>query len=160
MSVSNLTVAQELAKLEDRSGRITPEQVVEVARDPSSPLHPLFVWDDGEAAEKYRLDQARGVIRSCRVELRIEKKIVKSVAYVHAPAPDSNSGYRHVSKVASDPQDAREVLVREFSLAASVLRRAREIASVIGLESKVDAMIQDLNLMSTQVATPPERRPQ
>lgn len=42
---------------------ITPEQVLEKARnDENSELHKCFEWNDGIAAEKYRLIQARKII--------------------------------------------------------------------------------------------------
>lgn len=45
---------------------LVAEEVVEVARDESSPLHQCFTWDDTEAAKQYRLVQARRLI-SCEV---------------------------------------------------------------------------------------------
>ena len=41
---------------------ITPEEIVEKARDPSSELHKCFEWDDKKAAEKYRIQQARSIM--------------------------------------------------------------------------------------------------
>lgn len=41
----------------------TPEQILDKARDPGTELHGLFEWDDTVAAERYRLDQARQVVR-------------------------------------------------------------------------------------------------
>ena len=43
---------------------VTPSMVLEAARAKDSPLHGLFVWDDTEAAEKYRLIQAGGFLRA------------------------------------------------------------------------------------------------
>lgn len=48
-------------------GHLTPQATVAAARDPRSPLHPHFEWDDKLAAEAYRLDQARHLIRLIRV---------------------------------------------------------------------------------------------
>lgn len=48
-------------------GHLTPQATVEAARDPQSPLHPHFEWDDQVAADAYRLDQARHLIRLIRV---------------------------------------------------------------------------------------------
>jgi hypothetical protein len=42
---------------------ITPENVLERARDEKSELHKCFEWDDSVAAEKYRLTQARMLIQ-------------------------------------------------------------------------------------------------
>jgi hypothetical protein len=44
-------------------GLLTPEAVVETAKDKHSPLHSHFEWDDGHAASLYRLEQARRIIR-------------------------------------------------------------------------------------------------
>ena len=44
--------------------KTTPEDVVKKARDPGSELHKCFDWNDTTAAEKYRLIQARAILRS------------------------------------------------------------------------------------------------
>ena len=44
--------------------KVTPEQIVEYARDESTELHQIFEWDDAVAAEKYRLQQAMTIIRN------------------------------------------------------------------------------------------------
>lgn len=51
-------------KVADEIGerKITPEEVLEIARNENSELHKCFEWDDTVAAEKYRLMQARKVI--------------------------------------------------------------------------------------------------
>lgn len=49
-------------------GELTPIAVVESARNPRNVLHRHFEWDDQKAAESYRLDQARAIIRSIHAE--------------------------------------------------------------------------------------------
>ena len=51
-------------KVADEIGndRISPEEVLEKARDVNSELHKCFEWNDSIAAEKYRLQQARGIL--------------------------------------------------------------------------------------------------
>jgi hypothetical protein len=44
-------------------GTLAPQDVLTDARNPNSPLHDLFLWNDSEAAEAYRLIQAREVVR-------------------------------------------------------------------------------------------------
>lgn len=51
-------VAQELETMDS----ITPEKVVELARDESTELHKCFEWNDSAAAHKYRCIQAQKVI--------------------------------------------------------------------------------------------------
>lgn len=52
-------------KVADEIGdnRITPQQILEKARDEKSELHKCFEWDDSIAAEKYRLQQAGTILR-------------------------------------------------------------------------------------------------
>lgn len=51
-------------KVADEIGEksITPQEVLEKARDENSELHKCFEWDNDIAAEKYRLEQARKII--------------------------------------------------------------------------------------------------
>lgn len=42
---------------------ITPEEVLEKARNEKTELHRCFIWDNNLAAEKYRLQQARQIIQ-------------------------------------------------------------------------------------------------
>lgn len=44
--------------------RITPSNVVDYARNENTELHKCFEWDNDIAAEKYRFEQAKLVIRS------------------------------------------------------------------------------------------------
>jgi len=45
-------------------GVLRPRDVVDFARNPKTVLHDRFDWDDTSAADLYRLEQARHVIRS------------------------------------------------------------------------------------------------
>ena len=42
---------------------VTPENVLDKARDKETELHKCFEWDNSVAGEKYRLIQARDIIR-------------------------------------------------------------------------------------------------
>lgn len=56
-------IAAELEKLK-ATGDLTPERVIELAKDPASPLCSLFQWDDLEAARLYRYITALAVIET------------------------------------------------------------------------------------------------
>lgn len=81
------------------SGMLKPSEVVNAARDINSPLHAHFEWDDGDAAEKWREEQARQLIRSITIEVNAgEPTIVR--AYVSLPADrESGAGYRKFEDV-------------------------------------------------------------
>ena len=65
--MTQLEALKEIAKRD--GGLLRPAAVVDAARDEESPLHGAFEWDDGEAAQKYRLLQAQSLIRSFKVEI-------------------------------------------------------------------------------------------
>jgi hypothetical protein len=74
------------------AGTLLPVDVVEDARNPNSPLHDLFIWDDTAAAHSYRILQAQTIIRTVvRVgtyERRSQHVVVRNTP---APAPDYRS---------------------------------------------------------------------
>ena len=61
-------IGEALTSLAGDIGSLTPHAVVDVARPPKSLLHKHFEWDNQAAADAYRLDQARSLIRAIRVE--------------------------------------------------------------------------------------------
>ncbi len=64
------TIGTELEKITVAAkGRLTPKAVVKAAEAPRNPLHRHFQWDDRLAAEGFRIEQARCLIRSVSVVL-------------------------------------------------------------------------------------------
>ena len=53
--------------------KITPKELLEKARDEKSELHKCIEWDDGVAAEKYRLIQAQNILRMLVYESKDEE---------------------------------------------------------------------------------------
>lgn len=63
-------VGERLAAIErEANGALRPQDVVADARLDSSPLHPLFEWDDRKAARAHRLQQATQIIQAIVVEV-------------------------------------------------------------------------------------------
>lgn len=58
-----LEVQRTLEAIYDRDGALSPSAIVEAARPKNSPLHQYFTWNSEKAADAYRLDQARALIR-------------------------------------------------------------------------------------------------
>lgn len=66
--VSAQIAGEECAKLSAKNS-LTARNLVDVSRPESAPLHCEFEWDDSKAAEKYREEQARNIIRHIVIEL-------------------------------------------------------------------------------------------
>jgi len=137
-----------LALSRERGGLLTPDQVIEEARDEASPLHEYFEWDDQLAAQQARVYTARNLIRSVRVDYRTETKVVTSYAFTHDPrVPAGEQGYIEVEAVRKDEDLAREVLMREFAMAAAALQRAATFADVFELTAELEAFVERLHLL-------------
>jgi hypothetical protein len=91
-------------------GELTPQDVLADAKHDNSPLHSFFEWDDSEAAEQYRLQQARGLIRSVvAVYVSDDKPDVRQRAYVHIAEPGAPH-YREVGCAMSQTKTREMVL--------------------------------------------------
>ena len=152
------------ARLEElaatNEGRITPAMVVEDARKDDSPLHDKFNWNIEEAAMSHWLSTARAIIRSVRVIVRTSKSIVRAPFYVRDPdAARNEQGYVALTSVRGHEDQAREVLVTQFSRAAAALRRAHEVAAVLELTDEVEGLLAGIvGLQSRLQQLPPEAR--
>src|SRR5690348_11374673 len=72
------------------SGEITAREVLDLARPRTSPIHRYFNWDDTDAAEKYRLMQARKLIACLVVEID-GQEIREYTSPIYIEATDSKA---------------------------------------------------------------------
>jgi len=120
-------IGQALAKIAtDGGGRLTPPAVVEAARNPRSPLHRHFEWDDAKAAEAYRLDQARAIIGVIRIE---EDDKEPARAFLSVKDPDGVS-YRTAAEVSGSLDLQLAVLKQAEKDLDAFQRRYRELQDV------------------------------
>lgn len=132
-------VAERLKELERDNGRLAPADVVDAARDPASPLHSHFTWDDSEAAEKYRLMQARTLIRTVKLEITIRDVPLSVVGYVRDPEADAKTaGYRNVAQLRTEEDAARAAIVDEMKRVSNAVRRAKGLAIVLGVTEDIE----------------------
>ena len=132
-----MTVAQksELDRIcADGGGVLYPPQVVKSAQSKKSPLHELFDWDDSEAAKKWRLEQARGLIRAYVVMIPYEDGAVTHRAYVSMSNDRAGDGGYTPIQVVMDDTTKREMLLeqakRELKSVQNKYGILKELASV------------------------------
>jgi len=141
MTDDALLVLRQLAA----KGDLTPERVVEHACEATSPLHEFFEWDDALAAQAHRLQQARSLIRSVRVEVTVESHVLSVPRYVHDPDRNKDGGYIETLSIANDRDLAARVLRQEFARAIGCLQRAKKVAAALGMAAVVDTLIQQMS---------------
>ncbi len=137
-----------LQKINNRSkgDGLTPEAVVNAARSKRNPLHPCFDWDDSEAAEKWRHQQARIIINS--IELVVpdnedpKQEAPKVRAFVNLTVTDSESDNYHTIEAVMDNGEMRAALLdkarREL---ASWRKRYKHLEEFSKLFKEIDIAI-------------------
>lgn len=103
------TLEQEFHKLmqADPTGTLQPEAIVEVAKNPNNPLHSYFDWDQNEAAEKWRQQQAKELIWSYKIEVPELNIRVRALTSLQT---GKGSGFLWTKDVIADPDMRRRML--------------------------------------------------
>ena len=109
--------AQEIGEAVERIGdQVTPDDVVDAARDTSSPLHRLFEWDDTLAAVRWRRQEARSVLNHLAVVVKMPDGNLEPIRAFHSVDVETDDTtarrYVHVSVVKSRPDIADNVVDR------------------------------------------------
>jgi hypothetical protein len=102
-------IKQAIVELVNERGLIKPHQIVDAARSEDSVLHSYFCWDDTEAAEKWREEQARQLLKSIR--LTVDTSPPVSVrAFISLPTDRvSGEGYRRMEEVLNNDFMVRQL---------------------------------------------------
>jgi len=120
-------------------GLLLPEAVVAAAQDPDNIMHSRFTWDDTEAAQAYRLWQARQLIKTVVEVVPGVKTPVEVFVSLSADRTD-RKGYRIAVEVVK-AEHLRELLLRDALAELSVFERKyarlQELAEVFRTARKV-----------------------
>lgn len=119
-----------------RTGPLTASRVVDAARDPLNPLHAAFEWDDAVAADLYRAEQARRLIRAVVI---VSSDATPLRVYVHVPSSDREGQYLPGEVVVKEVDMFRSVLSEVMDDIRSALTRLvdlRAYAEAAGDESR------------------------
>lgn len=130
------TYGRRIDQLIAQLGRaITPEELLEDAQDLGSPMHNFFEWDDDIAAQKYRLQQARYILRCIDVEIIYNGDNKSTRAYVNVSDPqDQERGlvYVSVDRALSEPE-MRKQLIQQAMIEAMSWKEKYKTLKELGL---------------------------
>jgi hypothetical protein len=140
-------VRKELLRL-DSAGRLSPAEVVKAARDPKSPMHGYFTWDDSEAARMFREDQARTLISEFEITITVNKVELRVQEFVHPPM-SNEQGYTAFTKFmeSDDKSQARLYLLSQITMARGYLDRVLVQAQALQLTPEVNQIVQSMQLL-------------
>ena len=105
-------VGAELETLNEDQQGLTPAAILDKARDPDTELHKCFEWDDTEAAEQYRLVQARFLVRNLVItkEDRDEVRIELQIRAYESVKVENHNRYVPTIQALNDPDTRREII--------------------------------------------------
>jgi len=124
-------------------GKLTPEMVKLDATDPDSPGHPFFTWDDAQAADDRRTDEARVLIRWAGLKV-VDEIIKREIHYVRDPDAGDEQGYVAVTKLKTNRAKSIEALKYEITRAVGYLERARVVAYELDIEDRFDDLLAEI----------------
>jgi hypothetical protein len=114
----------------DASGRLQAQAIVERAKARSSVLHQCFTWEDGKAASLWRLEEARGLIRSYSVVIE-QQPPVTTRAYVSLRSVRARGGgYTPIQRILSERELYEEMRRDALEELADVERRYGHLAEL------------------------------
>lgn len=148
-SVDAQQAGELLEKLrQTHGGVIQPPDVVKAAKPKSSPIHDAFEWDNSQAAEQYRHQQARALINSIRVVVRSGKveKASPERAFLNVRHTSQGQGYVSLREGLTRPVYREQVLAEALAeLKAWQARYARlkELADVFAV---LDEALEELDM--------------
>lgn len=129
----------ELETIKQKHGGILkPEHVVEFARDPATAVHGWFDWSDASAAEKYRLEQARMLIRIMVATVDGASDPVRVNVSIMEDRKQPGGGYRSLEDVMADPDMRRKVLKTALVELSAARRRYKALNELAEVFSAID----------------------
>lgn len=135
----------EIQRAESLMGKITAETVLAVASDESSPIHPLFEWDDSKAGHMYRLSQARSIINNIEVKV-ISDDETRVIPVFEIVASNAGQSYKHIEVMTVD--ERKQVIQSTISM-INVLKNKIKVYK--DLDKVVDHLNSALDALSSEI---------
>ncbi len=125
-------------------GVLKPNAIVDRAVNADNILHPIFTWDDSEAAVKFRAEQARKLVRSIMVIRKDKKDTVSRPERMYTSVSSSpvkettNKVYVGIDEALSDPIMRDEVLSRAIREALAYRKKYAELSELAKVFTAID----------------------
>lgn len=130
-------VADEITRIGDSA---TPAQILDKARDGKTELHKCFEWDDGKAAEKWRIQQARRIVCSLVIkdtDEQVQQKPEIRVFY----KTDNSSGYKPTTFIFQDKSEYQKLLSRALAELSAFKSKYKSLSELDELFEVTDKLV-------------------
>lgn len=117
---------------------VTPENVLDKARDDSTELHKCFEWDNSIAGEKYRLIQARDVIRHFVIEYKKDEEEPQKIRTYQIST--TTNQYKPTRVILQNHDEYAALLERAKDELRDIQRRYNTLAELEEVFAAIDAL--------------------
>lgn len=129
------------------NGRLSQHAIVEAARPADAPLHPAFEWNDHEAAELYRRQQAGYMLRMIVVQAPEQPPDAPPVrAFINIDEGEGERYYTSTAAALSDADLRARVLANAWHELRAWRDRYQEIEELAEVFAKVEEVGERLDL--------------
>ncbi len=137
--------------LQKHEGHISPGILLEAAKDPASPFHTLFEWDDTKAGDNFRLMQAASIIRRwkgsvMRIDQGEQKVVIQTIRRVQSPKGSRKNGqasYETVEQIMSDPAKRSDMVRTVRKELLSYRQRYAELTELAAVWREIDRVMEE-----------------
>lgn len=119
-------VAGRVCEKLEAEGNLSARSLLDASRPKDAPLHGEFEWSDSVAAEKYREEQARGIIRHLAIKVE-ERAPVRSFFKLEV---NSSSNYTSLETILKKPDLRAALLEQACADMQSFQRKYRELSEL------------------------------
>lgn len=124
----------------EQGGILPPEKVVQAAKPPLSVLHPYFEWNEGTAADNFRLWQARQLLR---IVVRYEPRVGREVRVFVSLSTDrvkTGGGYRELITVLKKPNLRAQLLTDAIAELQRMRQRYADLRELAAVFAEIDKL--------------------
>jgi hypothetical protein len=147
------SVEDRINALYKKHGTITPDIVIEDAKNPKSPLHGSFEWDLEKAAMEAWRETARRIIRSVTIVITTESHRVAVPRYVRTPDAVANvQSYSDTAVLKTDHERAIDAMMGEIERLETIVDRVRKISMALDLENEVNIISKNIASIRRKIA--------
>lgn len=120
---------------------VTPENVLDKARDKETELHKCFEWDNKVAGEKYRLIQARDIIRHFVIVTPEESKDEEPVKVRSYQITTTRNVYEPTRVFLQKPDEYKALLERAKTELENFKRRYQTLVELEEVIESIDRLL-------------------
>ena len=134
-----------LTELTESPEGLTDKTLLEASRDKNAPLHCEFEWNNGKAAEQYRLIQAQRIIRNVYIVYTTEdeeRDERRERAYVSVPG--GKTAYVTLKSAMTNDEWKKHLLEDARQDAERFLAKYRRLQELADVNNAISAFLYDV----------------